>query len=419
LTVLFDRSRCSGLERQDPLTVSERRHVVDIILAMVSILLASGTLPDHLQPLLNFISYNADFEWDQASVDVKDGDKRQARTGTRHERYLANIKAATVLLCILQIRPDVPGLTESFAKCCSGELGVAGWILCCLVNNFDDEIRSIGLRCLSVYLDKTAPGEDAMLTAEALGNSSHSQGHSTENAHLLSPSLTSTRLLSSRRLTNTISTMGKGLADAIGSSGALSQIMHSSKVSVKVVYKLLWHLLKCHRERSEKFTHAALLQILLEDPSICSLDEFVIKDDALHHSYRIDIKSAEISSLSLGSYSDENLRQTPAINTVLRLLRFLPSYWREQWLQVFVEISSSSRANVEILSSSSEWQPPLFHLVSDVAEEMTTICSPAKSTLDVDLSHRSDIKSSFDLSFKLYANVLGHCFRRGGEQVRI
>jgi hypothetical protein len=213
--------------------------------------------------------------------------------------------------------------------------------------------------------------------------------------------------------------MGKGLADAIGNSAALSQIMHSSKVSVKVVYKLLWHLLKCHRERSETFTHAALLQILLEDPSICSLEEFVIKDDVLRHGYRIDIKSADTSLLSLGLYSDENLRQTPAINTVLRLLRFLPTYWRKQWLRVFVEICSASRVNVEIISSSSEWQPPLFHLVSDVAEEMAATCSRANSTLEADLSHRSDIESSFDLSFKLYANVLGHYFRHGGEQVRI
>jgi hypothetical protein len=199
LTDLIDRSRCSGLERRAPLTVSERRHVIDIILAMVSTLLASGTIPDHLQPLLNFISYNADIEWDQASKDMKAGYDRLARTGTRYERCFANVKAATVLLCILQIRPDVPGLTESFAKCCNTTLGAAGWIPCCLVNTFDDEMRSIGLRCLSASLDKTVPGEDAMLTAEDPGDSSHSQGHSMENAYRMSTSLASTGLLSSSR----------------------------------------------------------------------------------------------------------------------------------------------------------------------------------------------------------------------------
>jgi hypothetical protein len=50
---------------------------------------------------------------------------------------------------------------------------------------------------------------------------------------------------------------------------------------------------------------------------------------------------------------------------------------------------------------------------------MAATCSAAKSTLEAHLSHRSDIESSFDLSFKLYANVLGHYFRHGGEQVSI
>jgi len=263
-----------------------------------------------------------------------------------------------------------------------------------------------------------------MLTMVSSNHSVLDSEHSVEGPNQILQ-ITSSRMLASARLSDTIANVGKGLA-AIGNSAALSQIMPASKVSVKVVYKLLWHLLKCHRERSDKSTHAALLQILLEDgelmhSSIFSLNEFVVKDDALHCGYRIDMALADISSLSLGSYSDEKLRKTPAIGTLLLLLRFLPSYWREQWLRVLVEISQASRSNVEVLLSTAQWQPPLFHLVSDVVEEMATNCSPSESSSETDPGNgnRSGISSSFDLCFKLYASVLGHCFRHGGEQVRL
>ena len=385
-------------------------------------LLASGAPSDQLQPLLNYISYHVDLEWGQASQDIKDRAGPVNRVGSRLERYLATIKASTVLLCLLQIRPEVSGLISSMATCCGGELGAAGWILCCLVNTYDDDLRSIGLRCFSAYLDRAAPGEDAMLTVvrsdpAAVGQSSE---HSLENPNPLLP-FTPSRVLASARLSSTISNVGRGLA-AIGNSTALSQIMPASKVSVKVVYKLLWHLLKCHRDRSGNSTHAALLQILLEDgelmhSSISSVDEFVVKDDALCCGFTIKTEIADASALSLGSYSDEALRQTPAISTVLLLLRFFPSYWREQWLRVFFEVCQASRSNIEVLLSSSQWQPPLFHLVSDIVEEMATKCSMSESSSKSERDRRSDISSSFDLCFKLYGRVLGHCFRHGGEQV--
>lgn len=419
LTELFDRSSLSGLHAHDKLTTVERRHVVDVLLAMTSSLLAAGTFPDQLQPLLNYISYNINTEWEQASEDIRDGNGPTARTGVRLERYSATVKASTVLLCLLQARPDISGLVESLSKCCGGELGAAGWLLCCLVNTYDDDLRSIGIRCVSAYLDRVAPEEDAMLTMVSSDHSALQSEHSVEAASNQLLHFASNRVLSSAVLTNTLSNVGKGLA-AIGNSGALSQILPSSKVSVKVVYKLLWHLLKCHRERSDKSTHAALLQILLENgelmhSSISSMNEFVVKNDLLRCGYTINTDVADISSLSLGSYSDEKMRQTQAISTILLLLRFFPSNWREQWLRVLVDMCQASRSNVEVLLSSTQWQPPLFHLVSDVVEEMATKCLPE----DSDLDHRSGISKSFDLCFKLYASVLGHCFRHGGDQVSI
>ena len=87
-------------------------------------------------------------------------------------------------------------------------------------------------------------------------------------------------------------------------------------------------------------------------------------------------------------------------------------------MRVLVEVCRASRSNLETLLSSSQWQPPLFHLVSDVVEEMATKCSPSESSGEADLENKPDVSSSFDLCFKLYASVLGHCFRHGGEQVR-
>lgn len=424
LTELFDRSRWSGLSGHIQITSQERRHIVKVLLAMVCTLLASGAPSDQLQPLLNYISYHVDLEWEEASQDIKDRARPINRVGRRLERFLATIKASTVLLCLLQIRPEVSGLISSMATCCGGELGAAGWILCCLVNTYDDDLRSIGLRCFSAYMDRAAPGEDAMLTVARSDQAgvSLSSEHSLENSNPLLP-FTPSRMLASNRLTSTISTVGRGLA-AIGNNTALSQIMPASKVSVKVVYKLLWHLLKCHRDRSGNSTHAALLQIILEDgelmhSSISSVDEFVIQDDALCCGFTIKMEIADASALSLGSYSGEALRQTPAISTVLLLLRFFPLYWREQWLRVLFEVCQSSRSNVEILLSCSQWQPPLFHLVSDIVEEMATKCSMLESSSESERDRRSDISSSFDICFKLYGSVLGHCFRHGGEQVRL
>jgi hypothetical protein len=417
LTELFDRSQWSGLNAQDQLTVAERGHVVDILLAMISTLLASGTLPEQLQPLLNYISYNVDVEWEQATKDIKDGRGPVARAGSRTERYLTTVKASTVLLCLLQVRPEVPGLLDSLSKCCGGEIGAAGWLLCCLVNTYDDDLRAIGLRCVAAFLDRVAPGEDSMLTMTPSDHSTlFASDHSVDMSnHLLQ--------FTPSRLSTTISNVGKGLA-AIGNSAALSQIRPASRVSVKVVYKLLWHLLKCHRERCGKSTHAALLQILLEDnelmhTSISSLKEFIVKDDILHCGYTIKMTGTDISSLSLGSYTDEKLKQTPAVSTILLLLRFLPSHWKQQWLRVLVEICQASRSNVEILLTSPQWQPPLFHLVSDIVEEMATKCSLDESSSKGDVAYRSGVSSSFDLCFKLYAIVLGHCFRHGGEQVSL
>lgn len=209
-TDLFDRSRWSGFDRRDQLSTRERRHTIDVLFAMVSSLLASGAPSDQLQPLLNYISYNVDIEWGQASEDIKDGNGPVSRTGSRLERYLATIKASTVLLCLLQVRPEVPDLIASLSTCCGGELGAAGWLLCCLVNTYDDDLRSIGLRCFSAYLDHVAPGEDDMLTMVTSDHSAFglASEHSVDSSNPLLP-FASSRVLASTRLTNTISNVGR------------------------------------------------------------------------------------------------------------------------------------------------------------------------------------------------------------------
>jgi hypothetical protein len=131
----------------EALNTDERRHFCDILFGMIFEILGAGTFPRDLSPFLNLMSFCLDSEWDESSQEF--GGKAQIlRTGIRQERYLVAVKGCTVLLLLLQIKPVVPNLFESFAHCCGSVEGAAGWILCAVVNSFDDTLRALGVRCV-------------------------------------------------------------------------------------------------------------------------------------------------------------------------------------------------------------------------------------------------------------------------------
>ena len=425
-TQLFDRSTMSGLDRSAPLTLKERRHAFDIILGIIASVLVTGTNPTLLGPLINYISSNIDYEWELASQDAING-RRSVRTGVRHERHLSAVKSTSVLLFLLKGRPPAPGICMSLSKICGGPYTASSWILCALVNSYDDELRSLGIRCFAEYMDM---------------DPFKKRGSDTKSQEYVDPqdlkAIEGNAIHVSKRLSVTITNMGKGLA-AIGSAPLLSSIIQPSNEGNRTAYKLLWHLLKSHKTRIGPKTHSALVNFLLYDRGVVYepiflIQQFVVSDDVFRTGYALNMNAVETLLLECESVSGKKLRQGPALNTILRLIRFLPEEWKERWLLDLVDFISSFPANLGLLVACSEWQPSLFHLISEAVEEIVMkyeakplspesecqgeiIPSDLESSTHRNLTgERGRVKARFDLSLKLYTALLGYCFRQGGEK---
>ena len=472
-TDLFDRGRLSDLSPYAPVTMNERRHIVDILFGMVAHVLVSGTTMDQVSPLLNFIADSSDYEWEQASLQSSKGRDPNRRVGSRQERHIANVRAVSVLFYLLHGRPHDANLFGSFVAHCGGMYSAAGWILCCLVNSFDDEIRSFGVRCLADFLEIAAPETDVNVSAEKKDNVRDGVPPTTTGAYRVTHT--------AKRLSTTISNVGKGLV-AIGTGQGLNTILPSSSkpIVTNVVYKLLWHLLKCHRGRVGKKTHASLVYLLLEDRGMdfdCEsrLKDLVVSDSLLHSGYKLNAAFFDTLFLDAQTVRGKRLRQTSALNMTMRLLRFLPPMWKEKWLHDLSDLISSHPANVATIVACPEWQASLFHLISDTLEEFhgstgdqertgpsdkkaqvigkaggdtngTTKPEVARrSVVGEDTAQTPETESKaigrsggldeiattptpflhdnsragarFNLSLKLYGLLLGHCFRQGGDKV--
>ena len=113
------------------MTISERRHVTDVLLGIIALLLRLETKKNHLAPLIQFVSLNMELEWTANSREVKEHSDEGEVESTRKERLLASEKCASVLLYFLQYRPTIPGFYQSFQECVGDP---SSWILCCFVN---------------------------------------------------------------------------------------------------------------------------------------------------------------------------------------------------------------------------------------------------------------------------------------------
>ena len=411
-----------------PLTVVERRHASDVLLGMVFEILATGTFVRDLSPFLNFLSYCLDSEWDESSREM--GEKNQIeRTGPREERYRFAVKGCTALLLLLQIKPQVPNLFESFAQCCGSLEGAAGWILCAVVNSFDDTIRSLGMRCLVAFTDKTAKSPDSPLS---LGTAPEPEGARPAPAE-------GTR--ANRRI-QSILAVGKGLAGM--GPGARSIVLPPSRLTARVTYKLMWHLLKGHRSRFGKKSYESLIYLAVDEagtlfsslPSKAFvMDTFIIPDDVFRGGYRIRIDHQEPLSEVCSTVPGRSLRNGLGIGTVMRLLRFLSSEMKDKLLADLLRLVRNDTSSVITLSSLPDWQPCLFHLISETLERFNAGRAngndliPANidyldSTGDQETARMSQIieaiptvEERLDLCLDLYATLLGHCVREGGDKV--
>jgi hypothetical protein len=217
-----------------------------------------------------------------------------------------------------------------------------------------------------------------------------------------------------------------------------------------VVYKLLWHLLKSHRYQMEHWTQASLISMVFDRGEAASFSSFdLLKDHflAVDHVFRDSVTIDFSWANSILEDTDVGNQVTIrggsfGISTVMRLLRFLPDKFTDQWLSNLVLLASESLSAVEALSLCPDWQPCLFQFVSELMEKISGLASRTSSTdkrvEEPDQESRVNEKSPdqnqqvgkekpilsldvlvrrLDLSLQLYAALLGHRVREGGDKV--
>jgi hypothetical protein len=455
---LFTRDIGSIVALNSSLTILEQRHVVDVLLGMMLQVLGSGLTYDSLPQLMHLVSTYLEAEWGEASKETTGSRACPLRAGVREERYLFAVKACTLLLFLLQIQPSIPNLYESFAACCGSVAGGASWILSAMVNSYCDTIRSLGVRCLVAYLEKTTKGPDAPLSLERPLTRELDKSKKPDNHGLPTNTLS---LISNVGQGILMSNVGRGLA-AIGPS-VRAAVLSPSKLTAGVVYKLLWHLLKSHRYRLTRSTQASLIRLVFHDGNAYSdscrsfdflKNNFLIPDIALGDGVKIDTIWADKVLTDTTVRPSSAIRDSLSIGTIMRLLRYLPRELTDQWLFILVNVTSTSQSAVVILSACADWQPCLFQLISEAAERMSSFSLPPKpiksssngeslandgvdrsspekafrsdASMSQETENKKDIDDrressqpceQFDLAVELYAILLGHCIREDGEKV--
>ena len=452
---LFIRDGPSELSGSIALTIAERRHAIDIVLGMVISVLSSGVSKDQLAPLLHFVSFSLDSEWDQATAQGGDQDQKNpaAFNANRNERNLVTTKVCVALLYLLQKRPPIPSLSESFTSYFSSKDAVGSWMLCCLVNTFDDLTRSLGIRMLVSYLSAVSVSQDVSSNMIAESNNGENDG----NISLHAKEMTST--------SQARGTIEKMKAMSTGFISTTSQVQ-TAQANEGHLLKLLWHLLKCHRERLGEASHAAMVHMLVEsaDGTSTTQDDAVVPDaiSSACNSYRFHMGwLTHNQPLTPHLGSDALIRNDYAISTFFRLLRFLPTDMKATWLFDIICLVRVAPSTMESFLGNNDWQPQLFHLLSESIEEISSyrrLRTPAyvfgvDITDDVDepadgtgaaaglsdgtdstdtmqaLEKKStsrtppkekplpqDMVRRFDLIVKLYSLLLGHSIRRGGDE---
>jgi hypothetical protein len=231
-------------------------------------------------------------------------------------------------------------------------------------------------------------------------------------------------------------TVKYGLGVISHSSNVLASFL-SGRDNVKVIYKLLWHLLKCHRERLGEKSNAGLMYLLVDDStssvkSSLSLADIVVASKTLPGGFAFDIQSLDACHPMLNlaaTLSRQNIRNSYSVSTVLRLLRFLSNELKEKWLFDFLALMLASPNSVAVVLSCDDWQPCLFQLVAEVVEEINGGDNGENGFIDAsqgpEMNHESrkykndvarkfdtqslskpSVRTRYDLSLKLYSSLV-------------
>jgi hypothetical protein len=400
--------------------------VLDILLGMIFQVLGVGSNIDSVSHFMHLLSQFLEAEWEAASNTTKD--EKNAVNGTlREERRDFLLKACISLFYLLQARPYVPNFLESFAGTCGSVQGGASWILSSMVNSHSDKIRSLGVRCIVCYLERTGSSADQPLS---LGTFESERTKPPDSRRIQENTLS---LISNVGQGFLNSNVGKGLA-ALGPA-VRSKLLSPSKLTSRVVYKLMWHLLKLHRYRLGQWTQASLFDMVSEPPdeplsrSVDGIKEnFIVVDCTRLGCAKLNMEWAKSSLSDVTIHPETAIRDSLGVSTVMRLLRFLPDESVVHWLEHFVHLANKRVSNAEALSCCVDWQSCLFQLTSEVVEKISATCSSGFENSDTsspnqlrgesaNLSILDVLCRKLDLALDLYAALLAHRVREGGDKV--
>lgn len=434
LQSLFDSP---ALQNQDSAGfISAQLMSAEILLGMIFTLLHSKATADSLSPFLDFISGGLDKLLINGNNNILSLDVR--RSELKREVLLG---ACSTFYFLLQLKPVNVDFYESFVQCCGSVQDGAGWILCSMVNVSDDEIRALGVRAVSSYLEATSNGPDAVLMFGTM------LSHNRDATEVVNTSdVVATNVI---RASSRIGQLAaKGLA-AMGPTSAKTALA-PSKLTARVVYKLLWHFLKSRRYHLSEYTRTALLSIVTDDNDVHSeslasyeflKDNLVVPTGTTQPGYRLSLAWARNALSQTGEILGKSLRNPLATGTIVRLLRYLEEREMDKWLKDLLTMTKSGRKSVSLISSLPDWEPCMFQLVSDILEQVRSLSSDgllkpygdtqevsgqagvfstpdtrsAKDSREVALSSALE---RLDICLDLFATCLGHLLRSGGEKVR-
>lgn len=162
--------------------------------------------------------------------------------------------------------------------------------------------------------------------------------------------------------------------------------------------------------------------------SMDSLKENFLASDDLLGGVRIEVEWIRMVLEDNIGLDNASFRNPLGMSTILRLLRFLPGALQDEWLVNLYKVSSQKRAALEALSSSVDWQSCVFQFLSELVERISNIGISLKAQTEVGdtddhqtqlaVKEMQALERRLDLTLELYASLLGHRLREGGDQVR-
>ena len=408
------------INEKNPLELAStaQSKAMDTLLGMAFGVLSTGVTSADLSPFLSLLSLSLDM------ITINGAEDEPGNTFALRKRFSRSASAAFYFL--LQIRPPVPGLLESFAECCGSLQGTVAWILTALVNSSDDMVRSFGVRSVAAVLEVTSRNPDAPLSLSAVNMTTvtSSESDSLKGAEITVPM-------------RGFGLIAKGIAAMNPGIRAPSSSM--TTLTGRIVAKLLWHLLRRHRAGIGRHTRASLLCWISDDngvllasvSSLSYLESNVIAESVNHQPACVfNLEWGCRLLAETGKVVGRALSNSLALGTVLRLQRFLDGDVQSEWISDILIMTKASRKSVEILALLPDWQPCLFFLLSDSLEALSTafrrshyiLEAPSKeistNNHHVDgIAESASIAKRVDLCLELYSTLLGYLLREGGDKV--